>query len=386
MHKPVQEEWTDFWSGCQQDYRSWPSKIWQDQQLITLKLSVDTEQIRIRFSNRFGVEPIHFQSVLLSVLLPSTGEVAKVPVLIDGKVEIKICPGYQLISDPVEIKIAADTVIRIETKLAEPVALTSGLVMYSRQIAKVSNISKEKEVSQKHLFRMVAENPKMQFIYGVAGIDLPQKIVKKKVVFFGDSLVQQGFITDGLQLRIPKDDYLNIALVNRGIGGSRILTASDPNIDPYERHGRSGLERFETDTFSTGAVDSVIVLHGINDILTAYNDSGKEHFSLENVIFGLKQYVKLAHSHGAACQLCTLMPFGRSIFYSDKLETLRQSVNEWIRTAKFADGYFDLDLAVAQAGNPQNLDLRFDSGDGIHLNMSGGQKVAAAIDIDKLQQ
>lgn len=375
-------QWSDFWSACQQDYRSWPSKIWQDKQSITLNLSVNTNQLRIRFGNRFGVEPISFRSVTLQAVFPN--EIKKVPVLIDGEKSVKIGPGHQIVSDPVRLEITPEATLMIQTELAEPTALTSGIVMYSQQVATVLNSCQGNSIPQKKLFRMVAENPKMQFIYGVAGIELPQRIVKKRNVFFGDSLVQQGFIADSLVASLAKNGDMNSALVNRGIGGSRILSATDPNADSYERHGRSGLERFETDVFATGPVDNVIVLHGINDILTAFSDSSKDQFSLENVIFGLKQYVKIAHSHGAACWLCTLMPFGKSIFYSEDLEKFRQAVNEWIRKTALADGYFDLDSAVANAEEPQKLDPCFDSGDGLHLGKAGGQKAAAAIDIAKL--
>lgn len=373
-------EWTEIWSDNQQDYRSWPSKIWDDHQQIRITLNHTSESVRIKFSNKYGIEPIIFSSV--TVCCEEKNQPVFVSVL--GKREITIFPGTELLSDPIEYQIQPKEVLQIDTYLAKPVALTGGIVHYSTVCTKVENRVNRKFKEQVNLFRMVTENHKMHYIYGVSGVCIPKKIESNKIVFFGDSLVQQGYIVDQLKQLFFEKSISNMTVINRGIGGSRILSGTDRNFDSYNRHGLSGLYRFEREVFSEGEVGAVLVLHGINDILTAKNDSGKSVFSTINVINGLKQYAEIAHFHGVRCFVGTLMPFRKSIFFTEELEDYRQKINYWIRNNTNFDGYFDSDQAVRLDNEPSQLAEIYDSGDGLHLSDNGGRKVAETIELQLL--
>ncbi|MGM0123364.1 hypothetical protein IGI37_000730 [Enterococcus sp. AZ194] len=370
-------EWTEIWSDNQQDYRSWPSKIWNDHQQIRIALNHTSESIRIKFSNKYGIEPIIFSSV--TVCCDSKPQPVLVSVL--GERDITILPGTELLSEPIEYHIQPKEVLQIDTFLAAPVALTGGIVHYSTACTQVKNKVDQKFEEQVNLFRMVSENHKMQYIYGISGVYVPKKLETNKIVFFGDSLIQQGYIVDQVKQLFLEKSIRNTAVINRGIGGSRILSGTDSNFDPYNRHGLPGLYRFEKEVFSEGEVDAVIILHGINDILTAKNDSGKSVFSTINVIKGLKQYAEIAHSHGVRCFVGTLMPFRKSIFFSEELEGYRQEINHWIRNNSSFDRYFDFDRAVCLDEDPSQLSAIYDSGDGLHLNDRGGRKVAETIEL-----
>lgn len=374
--------WTDIWSYNQQDYRSWPSKVWQDHQEIQILMNHHADEIRIRFSNRYGIEPISFESV--SICTKELSE--SVPITVSGQKLITIFPDNELVSDPIKCHIEPGTVVQLDTHLLNPVALTGGIVTYSRSITVVKNFDRDYLNPQDKQFRMVNENPKMQYIYGISGIDIPQNEKKHKSVVFGDSLVQQGFIVDQLKLRLLKEKLADVAIINRGIGGSRILSGTDRNFDYYNRHGLPGTLRFEPDIFAKGPVDSIIIIHGINDIITAFSDSAKNMFSIEELIKGWKQYAEFAKIHDTPCFICTLMPFGESIFFRSEYEAYRQEVNSWIKNNQSFDGYFDLDKAVSDEKEPFKLKNDYDSGDGLHLSENGGKRVAMAIDVDIFNQ
>ncbi|EOH85984.1 hypothetical protein UAS_01675 [Enterococcus asini ATCC 700915] len=372
------KSWESIWSYCQLDYRSWPSTVIPDHQKIKVKMNHDTKEIRLRFSNEYGRQPLRFEQVTINV----NGKLAKVTV--NQSTEIDILPGANLISDPVQVTMSVGDVLIIDTYTMESVELTGGIVTYSKLITQVTNYQLEEQIEQKDLFRMVAENNRMQYIYGISEIQIPQSKGNSSIVFFGDSLVQQGYIVDGLKLRVLERNYPNLAVLNAGIGGSRVLKGTDRNFDDYQRHGTSGLERFEKDIYSRGQVDSVIVLHGINDLITL--EKGSEKVTIYQLIQGLGQYAEIAHSHGSLCYIGTLMPFGESIFYEDKLEEYRQEVNNWIRNNNYYDGYFDFDLAVASKQHPSRLNSECDNGDGLHLSEEGGRVVAETISIPQLQK
>ena len=51
--------------------------------------------------------------------------------------------------------------------------------------------------------------------------------------------------------------------------------------------------------------------------------------------------------------------------------TLRNEINEWIRSQSPADGVIDFDAAVRDPAHPNNIDPQYDGGDGLHFNAAG---------------
>ena len=375
-NQSLQKSWDSIWSYCQLDYRSWPSKIISDHQKITIKLNNVAKEIRLRFSNQYGRQTLSFAKVTVTV------KGRKQNVTVNQSTAIDILAGSNLISDPIQLPLAVGDTLTIETYLKHPVELTGGIVTYSKRITQVSNYHSEQQIPQKELFRMVAENERMQFIYGLAEVQIPRSEKNRVISFFGDSLVQQGYIVDGLKECLLEKQHSNLAILNTGIGGSRVLKGTDRNFDDYHRHGTSGLERFERDVYSRGPVDGIIVLHGINDLITL--EKGNEKTTLPQLIQGLARYAQIAHAHGSFCYIGTLMPFGESLFYDDKLEAYRQELNRWIRNNTYYDGYFDFERTVASKRHPLRLARDCDSGDGLHLSEKGGARAAEAISIQRL--
>ena len=288
----------------------------------------------------------------------------------------------QLLSAAVQDEAFSAYLNRPELTPAEQVGLFAK-VLGEDQSQSVSNFltllaDNDRLVLQKNLFKMVHENNRMQFIYGIEELLIPHDSQQTKIVFFGDSLVHQGFIVDQLTLRFLKTQKWNTSIINKGIGGSRILFGTDKNSDDYNRHGQSGLLRFENDLYTSGPKEIIIVLHGINDILTTQYNNATE------IINGLKMYKEIAHVHHSKVMICTLMPFGNSQFYSPALDEIRQEVNDWIRSSVATDDYFDLDKMVRDPLRPNCLDRNYDTGDGLHLNESGGRHIAKSMELNQI--
>ena len=77
-----------------------------------------------------------------------------------------------------------------------------------------------------------------------------------------------------------------------------------------------------------------------------------------------------------------ILSFGGSFYDSEDHEAARQTVNKWIRTSGKFDAVIDMDAAVRDPANPAKLLPEYDSGDHLHLNPAGYQKMAEAIDLD----
>jgi len=83
--------------------------------------------------------------------------------------------------------------------------------------------------------------------------------------------------------------------------------------------------------------------------------------------------IRKAHDKGLKVYLATITPYGKS-FYDDSFfkEAARQTVNQWIRTNKEADGFIDFDEAMRDPEHPSQLrgDLQEDW---LHPNAKGYQ-------------
>ena len=67
--------------------------------------------------------------------------------------------------------------------------------------------------------------------------------------------------------------------------------------------------------------------------------------SAEDLIEGLRFYVKIAREKGLRVYIGTLLPIAGWRTYAEFRETLRNEVNTWIRTTDEIDGCIDFDRA-----------------------------------------
>ena len=60
---------------------------------------------------------------------------------------------------------------------------------------------------------------------------------------------------------------------------------------------------------------------------------------------------------------------------------VREQINEWIRTSKDFDGYFDFDRALADPAQPTQMRAEFDSGDHVHPSDGGERALSDAVNL-----
>src|SRR5690606_32843695 len=71
--------------------------------------------------------------------------------------------------------------------------------------------------------------------------------------------------------------------------------------------------------------------------------------------------------------------------HSPGKDTVRQTVNRWIREGGAFDAVLDVDALLREPARPAQLRAAMDSGDHLHPGDAGYEALAAAIDIDALQ-
>jgi lysophospholipase L1-like esterase len=224
--------------------------------------------------------------------------------------------------------------------------------------------------------------------YYLAGLDVVSPSAKGTVVAFGDSITDGYHSSTGTYTRWP--DFLarrlgaesgpqKLSVVDAGIGGNRVLT-DVPNL----WQGVSALRRFGHDALGQPGVKDVILFEGINDIGNNAGPGGAP-LTAQDLIDGYRTLIDKAHAANVNLIGATLMPDKGNGYYTPSAETIRQSVNQWIRTSGAFDGVIDFDQAMRDPADPAALNPAYDSGDHIHPNDAGMKAMADAIDLRLLR-
>ncbi len=93
-----------------------------------------------------------------------------------------------------------------------------------------------------------------------------------------------------------------------------------------------------------------------------------------------------AHTHGIKIIGATLTPYEGAAYYSDSGNTIRQAVNQWIRTSHAFDAIVDFDAVIRNPDRPKKFRPEFDSGDDLHPIDAGYKGMADAVDLSVFSQ
>ena len=142
----------------------------------------------------------------------------------------------------------------------------------------------------------------------------------------------------------------------------------------------SALGRFDRDVLSQAGVRWVMLLEGINDIGREAS-MPEETVEAADIIGGYKQLIERAHTHGVKIIGCTLTPYGGAGYQRDHGESVREAVNQWIRTSGAFDAVVDFEKATGDAADSKKIRADFDPGDHLHPNDAGYQAMADGVDL-----
>ncbi|MEO7494440.1 MAG: SGNH/GDSL hydrolase family protein [Massilia sp.] len=376
----------------------------------TLRLIVHTSiggtQVRIRVSNELGTTPLRIGSAHVALRQGDANTVAGTDraLTFSGFQSITIPAGAPALSDPIDLNVPALSDLAISLHLPGTVVATT-IHSSAFQTNYVSTPGDHTGDQALPVQRTITSWPFL------TEVDVASPSLGAAIVAFGDS------ITDGsntminanhrwpdllaLRLQTTREQLSpftaqqgrqfpsllgsnsRLGIVNRGIGGNRLLR--DPGEQPL--FGRAGLARFDRDVLATAGVEYMIVLIGINDI--GHPGTGtipaSESVTPEDLIAGYRQLIARAHTKGIAIFGGTLTPFEGTIFpgyYTPEKEAVRQAVNNWIRSSDEFDGVIDFERAVRDPSHPTRMLPAYDSGDHLHPNDLGMQAMANAIPLD----
>ena len=335
--------------------------------------SIGGSRLRVQLSNVFGDGPVTMTSVHLAV---STGASAidtatDIGITFAGSPSVTIPAGQAVFSDPFDYALAALTKMAVTVHFgAAPAGVTghpgSRTTSYLVAGDAVGAATLTAPASAEHW-------------YYLTGIDVMADAATNAVVTLGDSITDGRGTTTDQNNRWPDDlsrrlraaaPTAKVAVLNQGIGGNAVVGGG---------LGPTAVARFQRDVLDQRGVRYLIVLEGINDI---GGSSAAAQTVATNLTNAFSSFIDQAHARGILVYGVPILPFGGNTGYdTPEHQTARTLVNQWIRTSGRFDQVIDLDAAVADPQNPANLAAAYDTGDHLHLNPAGYQKMADAIDL-----
>jgi lysophospholipase L1-like esterase len=336
-------------------------------------VSVGGSQVRVRFSNEFGNGPVTINAAHVAVCtanpVNSTIDTTTDRALaFSGGASVTIAQGQAVWSDALTLALAPLSNLSVTVAFGStPSNVTGhpGSRTTSYLQSGSSNVSAASMTSA-----LTADH-----WYILSGVDTFADA--KSLAILGDSITDgRGSTTNGndrwpddLARRLQSSGATKVAVLNAGIGGNTVTTSTGL--------GPNGLSRFSRDVLGQSGVRWVIIFEGVNDI-------GAD-VSAATLTSAYDTLIAQARGQGLRVYGATITPFGANSYYSVAHESTRQSVNTYIRSGKF-DAFIDFDAAVRDTSNPPKIQAAYDSGDGLHLNPAGYQKLADTVDLSLFAQ
>ncbi|MFJ5266371.1 SGNH/GDSL hydrolase family protein [Streptomyces sp. NPDC088387] len=353
---------------------------WTDRTLrLVVHTSAGGSRVRLRFDNTFASAPARIGRATVAV--QAEGAAARetpLPVTFQGATGVTIPAGTQAHSDPLAFAVPGNSNLLVSFHLPGTVSAAS-VHRLAMQQSYVSGAGDRAADGSAASYTSTITNWPL-----LTGVDVSGG--PGSVVLLGDSITDGDRSTVDANRRWPDalaDRLLaqravpHYGVLNQGIAGNRVGSDRYPGDGiSAEASGVSALHRLDRDVFAQTSVRTVVVLHGINDLLSGGTAAA--------VTEGLREIADRAHGRGLRVLGATLLPCGGRAGCTEAVDAGRTAVNEWIRGAGVFDEVLDLDAVVRDPELPARMLPAYDSGDHLHPGDAGLAAMAGAVDLSVL--
>jgi lysophospholipase L1-like esterase len=348
-------------------------------------LTLGGSRMRVVLANTFGTVPLGIGAAQVALrekdatIVAGSGRI----LTFGGAARATVPPGAMLVSDPVDMEVRDFADLAIDLYLPEDTAaLKSPVTLHAaswqtnyvsppgNQVGAVS-MPVQTTTAYRRGDRLVGASS-----FFLARVEVLAPRPAGVIVALGDSITDGTGSTIDTNNRWPDqlarrlaEAGLGMAVLNAGIGGNRLL---------LDGTGPGALARFDRDVLAQPGITHVIVLEGINDIGQARQNAVP---GAADLIGAHQQLIARARARGIRIYAATLTPFEGASYWTPEGEAKRQALNDWIRTSRAYDAFFDFDAAVRDSDRPTKTAVQYDIGDHLHLNAAGYKAVAEAIDL-----
>ncbi|KAH7881668.1 SGNH hydrolase-type esterase domain-containing protein [Lentinula edodes] len=361
----------------------------------TLHMSVGGTQIRVRFSNVFGVNNLDITAATIALPLDGAPGASAIDtktlksLTFSGNTSFSIPNGALVVSDPVDFPIQSLSTLAVTIYLQDgqngfsvtshPGSRTTTWMSFGNLVT-ASNITSVSATSVEHW-------------YFISAVEVWSNSPSSSAfAIIGDSITDGRGSDDNKNNRWPdlvlarmqqNEGTSGISVSNQAAGGNRVLA---------DGLGPNALGRIDRDVLAQSGVKYAMIFEGVNDIGVADPSEESQTLIGDLLISAYKQIVTRIHTFGIPVFAATITPFGSPPNttiqpYSNPVrEATRQRVNAYIRTPGSFDHFIDFDKVVADPNNPSQLNPAFNSGDFLHPNVSGYEAMANSFPLDIFEE
>ncbi|WP_241557233.1 GDSL-type esterase/lipase family protein [Croceibacterium ferulae] len=350
-----------------------------------VRLSIGGPRLRVRLSNLFGTQPLLVDGAAVGLVL-TPGQAAvrdSRPLTFAGARWVRIPPGAEMYSDPVDLPTQASADLAVTLHLPAAPAVRTG-----HPGSRATAFTLAGDHVDDTAFADATALLGWHLLADVEVDATAEVAPARTIVAIGDSITDGYGVqpdtyqrwTDHLLTRLRGHAGTeHVGVINAGIGGNRVLLDGiGPNL----------LARFDRDVIARSGVTDVILLEGVNDLGTLTRDAPatpEEHARIVAEITGAyRQMAERAHAHGIRLIGGTITPFVGNDYYhpGPESEADRQAINAFIRTSGTFDAVIDFDAALRDPADPARMAAVHDSGDHLHPSPAGYAAMAAAVPLD----
>lgn len=356
---------------------------YENQTLRTIvTLSYGGSQERVKFTNEYGTEELEINAATIA-LVNSDGvleEDTLTEIRFNGDKHVVLEEGEYIWSDPVNLEVNPQDKVAVSMYISDELSgLTGGCGNVQAFVSESGDHTLD--ISNENYEEInISDYPNVSLFMTSIQVYAPEEA--GSIVIFGDSISTFSW-PEYLTSELLENNIDNLSVVRETIVGNRILHDTVDYL--HGLFGPSGISRFEDAITRHSRTEYVIVLEGINDIMSTGpggTSPSSEIVDADDVIEGLETYIDIAHKHNLKIYGGTIMPFEGYISYTEEEEAVRQEVNQWIREEAQFDAVFDFDVATRDPNNIKRLLPLYDSGDHVHPSEAGSQAMVNAVDVD----
>lgn len=348
-----------------------------------IRISEGGDQLRVRFTNRYGPAPLEIGEARLVQIDAAGAEIAGTSrqLSFGGAASAIIPRGSPFVSDVVQLTLPDFARLKLEFYLPSD---TGPCTCHLTGLDTLAVSPPGNHVG--HAFEPVSTAQFRAFV-SVVEVDSPAAL--GTIVTLGDSITDGLGSTPGANRRWPdvlaerlQAAGMDYAVANAGISGNRLLS---PGM------GEAALARFDEDVLSLPNVTHMIVFLGVNDIGNRYGVRGvsgpqlpgldQPQIDAGQMIAGFRQLIARAHAKGIRVIGSPIGPYQGASYWTEEGEAARLEINQWIITSGEFDAVVRLDSAFADPANPARMREGYHMGDFLHGSDAGLRAVGESIDL-----
>ena len=343
---------------------------------FTSELSGDA--FRLVFAEDYNKKKAEYVSAVVEV------EGVKHPLTVNGAGSFAVEPGKEVRTDPVAIPLKAGQEITILLAMGKKRSLSETTLAQSHTAK--GDYTMEGYVAVPYKCPL-PDAPFSERLCGLKALEVEvvDDTVSGSIAVLGDSITEMGFWIAPLRQAI-RQERPELAVLNLGIGGNRLLYDTKAlMMMGANGFGKAALKRLDWDVLALSGVKAVIVALGINDIAQPggnpmFSPPKSQIVDAAKLQTGFREVIVRCHTKGLKVIGATITPFEGFPTYNERTASVRNEINDWIRTGGAFDMVIDLAAAFPGEGIAEGLHV----GDHLHPNPVGGELAAKTIDVAQL--